>query len=193
VAERVSKYFGYARVSTPEQSLDIQVTALTSAGAVHVFGEKQTGTNANREQLQLALKVLSTGDTLLVTRLDRLGRSISDLARIVDDLDKRGIQLRCLEQQFDTTGAAGKAMIGMLAVFAQFENDLRRERQREGIEKAKREGKYKGRKPSVDVAKVRSLKAEGMGASAIARALRIGRASVYRALGPPKCLAVSVD
>ena len=108
---------------------------------------------------------------------------IRDLQNIVYDLDKKGVVLSATEQPIDTSTSAGKCFLDMLGVFGEFETNLRRERQMEGIAKAKERGVYKGRKPSVDVEKVKKLKASGMGASAIAKAMGIGRASVYRALG----------
>ena len=119
----------------------------------------------------------------MVTRIDRLSRSVRDLEELVDTLKTRGAFLRATEQPIDTSTPAGTAFLQMLGVFAQFETALRRERQMEGIAKAKAAGVYKGRKPSVDVAQVRQMKAEGVGPAEIARRLGIGRASVYRVLG----------
>ncbi len=115
--------------------------------------------------------------------MDRLARSIRDLQNIVYDLDKRGETLSATEQPINTRTSAGKCFLDMLGVFGEFETNLRKERQMEGIAKAKEKGVYKGRKPSVDVARVRELNDSGMGASAIAKEMGIGRASVYRALG----------
>jgi DNA invertase Pin-like site-specific DNA recombinase len=124
----------------------------------------------------------------VVTRIDRLARSIGDLQVIVKRLREAGAALVCTEQPVDTSTAAGKAFLDMLGVFAEFETNLRRERQLEGIAKAKAEGVYKGRKASIDAAKVAALRAEGLGASAIAERLGIGRASVYRVLQAPSDL-----
>ena len=126
---------------------------------------------------------LREGNALVVTRIDRLARSMGDLQDIVRDLRARGVALKATEQPIDTSTAAGKAFLDMLGVFAEFETNLRRERQMEGIAKAKAKGVYKGRRPSIEAAQVRALKAEGLGASAIAKRLGIGRASVYRVLG----------
>jgi DNA invertase Pin-like site-specific DNA recombinase len=119
----------------------------------------------------------------VVTRIDRLARSIADLAAIVRTLERKGVALRATDQPIDTATAAGRCFLQMLGVFAEFETAIRRERQMEGIAKAKAEGVYKGRKPSIDAAQVRVLAAEGLGGTEIARRLGIGRASVYRALG----------
>jgi DNA invertase Pin-like site-specific DNA recombinase len=118
----------------------------------------------------------------MVTRIDRLARSIADLQDIVRAVRERGATLKATEQPIDTNTAAGKCFLDMLGVFAEFETNLRRERQLEGIAKAKAAGVYKGRPASIYVAKVRELKAGGMGSTEIAKALKIGRASVYRVL-----------
>ena len=113
---------------------------------------------------------------------NRFARSIGDLQDIVRTVKARGASLKATEQPIDTSTAAGKCFLDMLGVFAEFETNLRRERQLEGIARAKAEGVYKGRPASIDTAKVRAMKAKGMGATGIAKALKIGRASVYRAL-----------
>jgi DNA invertase Pin-like site-specific DNA recombinase len=174
---------GYARVSTTDQNLDLQETTLRLAGCDMVRSEKRSGTTTvGRTELQTVLDFLRAGDVLMVTRIDRLARSIGDLQDIVRAVRAKGASLKATEQPIDTSTAAGKAFLDMLGVFAEFETNLRKERQMEGIAKAKAEGVYKGRKPSIDIVKVKALKAEGMGPSAIAKALNIGRASVYRAL-----------
>jgi DNA invertase Pin-like site-specific DNA recombinase len=179
---------GYARVSTTDQDLDIQIAALKREGCTTIRSEKRSGTStANREELRTVLDFLRKGDVLMVTRIDRLARSIGDLQDIVRAVRARGASLKATEQPIDTSTAAGKCFLDMLGVFAEFETNLRRERQLEGIAKAKAAGVYKGRPPSIDVTKVRQLKAQGMGASEIAKALKIGRASVYRALGEREC------
>lgn len=118
----------------------------------------------------------------MVTRIDRLARSMGDLQDIVRSLKERGVSLKATEQPIDTSTAAGKAFLDMLGVFAEFETNLRKERQLEGIAKAKADGKYKGRKPSIDVKRVAMMRKEGLGATEIAKELGIGRASVYRVL-----------
>jgi DNA invertase Pin-like site-specific DNA recombinase len=144
-----------------------------------------TGTSTDgREELATLLQFLREGDTLLVTRIDRLARSLRDLQNIVHDLRQRGVTLKATGQPIDTSTAAGKCFLDMLGVFAEFETNLRRERQMEGIGRAKAGGIYagKGRPASIDAATVREMKAQGLGATAIAKALGIGRASVYRVL-----------
>jgi DNA invertase Pin-like site-specific DNA recombinase len=173
--------YGYARVSTTDQDLTVQMEALKAAGCTVIRAEKVTGTTtAGRQELATLLDFMRQGDTLTVTRIDRLARSIGDLQDIVRALRAKGAALRATEQPIDTSTAAGKCFLDMLGVFAEFETNLRRERQAEGIAKAKAEGRYTGRKPTIDPVAVARLKAEGRGASEIARELGIGRASVYR-------------
>lgn len=176
--------YGYARVSTSDQDLTLQTQTLRAAGCEIIRAEKASGSSrTGRSELQLLLEFLRPGDTLMVTRVDRLARSIKDLQDIVYALTLQGVTLRATEQPVDTRSAAGKAFLDMLGVFAEFETNLRRERQMEGIAAAKARGVYRGRKPSIDPAEVwRLYTTEKMGATAIARQLGIGRASVYRAL-----------
>jgi DNA invertase Pin-like site-specific DNA recombinase len=184
----MANVYGYARVSTEEQqTLSIQEEALRKAGAGIVIAEKKSGTQAsNRPKLQTLLDMLQRGDTLMATRLDRIGRSVRDLAAIVGDLTDRGVAIKCTEQPFDTSTSIGRAMVGMLSVFAQFENDIRRERQMEGIRRAQREGKYAGRPRSIDGEKVAQLRAKGVSPTEIGQKLKISRASVYRVLDEAK-------
>jgi DNA invertase Pin-like site-specific DNA recombinase len=157
--------YGYARVSTNDQDFTLQEQALRAAGCEVIRAEKVTGTSrTDRTELQVLLDFLRRGDTLVVTRIDRLARSIKDLQDIVYTLKEQGVTLKAIEQPIDTRSAAGKAFLDMLGVFAEFETNLRRERQIEGIAAAKSRGVYRGRKPSV------------------ARRLGVGRATVYRAL-----------
>jgi len=170
-------------VSTTEQTLDIQEAALKAAGCEVIRAEKRSGTTTTgRAGLQTVLDFLRPGDALMVTRIDRLARSIGDLQDIVRAVKAKGATLKATEQPIDTGTAAGKCFLDMLGVFAEFETNLRKERQMEGIAKAKAAGVYKGRPASIDPAQVQQLKAEGMGPSKIAKTLGIGRASVYRAL-----------
>lgn len=176
--------YGYARVSTTDQDVTIQDAALRAAGCEVIRSEKRSGTStAGRTELQTLIDFARKGDTIVVTRIDRLARSIADLAAIVRTLERKGVALRATDQPIDTATAAGRCFLQMLGVFAEFETAIRKERQMEGIAKAKAEGLYKGRKPSIAAAQVQALAAEGLGGTEIARRLGIGRASVYRALG----------
>lgn len=176
--------YGYARASADDQSTSIQEAALRAAGCAVVKAEKQSGTSLEgRAQLETILEFIDENDLLVVTRVDRLARSVADVEKIVAQLKAKGAHLKATEQNIDTTTSEGTAFLQMLSVFAQFETAIRRERQREGIDKAKAAGVYKGRPAKIEEAEVRALKAEGLGATEIARRLGIGRASVYRVLG----------
>src|SRR5262245_61874420 len=175
--------YGYARVSSTDQDLDIQKAALTAAGCTVIRAEKVSGTSRKgRSELETLMDFLRDGDTLVVTRIDRLARSLRDLQNLVHERRERGVHLKCTEQPVATSTPAGKAFLGMLGVFAEFETNIRREGQLEGIAAAKARGVYKGRPAIIDAAEVRKLKAEGLGATEIATKLGIGRASVYRVL-----------
>jgi DNA invertase Pin-like site-specific DNA recombinase len=179
---------GYARVSTTDQDLSLQLETLRKAGCETVRAEKVSGTSrAGRTELATILDFIGRGDVLMVTRIDRLARSIGDLQDIVRAVKAKGAALRASEQPIDTSTAAGKAFLDMLGVFAEFETNLRRERQLEGIAKAKTAGVYKGRPPSIDVQKVQALRKDGLGPSAIAKQLDISRQSVYRVLSSSQC------
>lgn len=174
---------GYARVSTEGQSLDLQEASLKAAGCTTIRAEKRSGTTTKgRVELATVLDFLRPGDTLMITRIDRLARSIGDLQTIVKAVQAKGAHLRATEQPIDTSTATGKCFLDMLGVFAEFETSLRKERQMEGIAKAKAAGVYKGRPKSIEAQQVRELKAKGIGPTEIAKQLGIGRASVYRAL-----------
>ncbi len=173
---------GYARVSTTGQSLDIQREQLLAAGCERVFEEKMSGTTTEgRERLEEALRYVREGDVFTICRLDRLARSMIDLRKIVDELTAKGVGFRVLQQgAIDTTRSDGRLLLNILASFAEFETDIRKERQADGIEKAKSKGVYKGRKRSISAASIAELEGAGLGPTAIAKRLGIGRASVYR-------------
>lgn len=175
--------YGYARVSTADQDLTLQEEALHAAGCEVIRAEKVSGSRREgRKELETLLQFLRQGDELVVTRVDRLARSIRDLQNVVHELNEHGVILKATEQPIDTSTAAGKCFLDMLGVFAEFETNLRKERQMEGIAKAKERGVYKGRKPTIDRAKIISLREKGLGPSAIAKEMGVGRASVYRIL-----------
>jgi DNA invertase Pin-like site-specific DNA recombinase len=183
---------GYARTSTVDQQagLDAQLRDLKAAGCEEIFSE-QLSAVAQRDRLKEALRFVRRGDTLVVTKPDRLARSTTDLLRIVEDLDRRGVGLIMLSmggQCIDTRSPTGKLMITMLAAIAEFERGLLLERQREGIAKARQDGKYRGRKATAraKAAEVLRLSDEGLQRTEIARRLEIGVASVYRVLAETK-------
>ncbi|WP_313040739.1 recombinase family protein [Sphingobium yanoikuyae] len=172
---------GYARVSTTDQDLTVQLERLSQAGCEKVFSEKQSGSTADRDELQRCIEFVREGDVLLVTRLDRLARSVLDLHVMLSALSGKGVGFRCIDQAgVDTTTSHGKLMLGILGSVAEFETDLRRERQREGIAKAKAQGAYKGGKARIDAQRVNEMLSDGANPSAVARALGISRQSVYR-------------
>lgn len=176
---------GYARTSTLDQKagLEAQHRDLADTGCEKVFTEQVSSVDvAARDQLAAALDFVREGDALVVTKLDRLARSVPHLLQITETLERKGVALRILNMAMDTSTPTGKLMLTLLAGIGQWEREIMLERQREGIEKARREGRYKGRPATINPDDVRALKAEGLGASAIAKRLGIGRASVYRAL-----------
>src|SRR6478609_3731703 len=174
---------GYARSSTIDQEAGFQAQgkALKAAGCEKVFAE-QVSSTAQRQQLEAALEYAREGDTLVVTKLDRLARSVSHLVAIGERLEIKGVALKVLDQAIDTSTCTG--MFNMLGAIAQFERELMLERQREGIAKAKAEGKYRGRAPTArpKASEIRRLHGEGIGPTEIAKRLGISRASVYRVL-----------
>jgi DNA invertase Pin-like site-specific DNA recombinase len=177
---------GYARSSTVDQQAryEAQIRALKAAGCDKIFAEKVSSVG-QRAELEAALDYARAGDALVVTKLDRLARSVAHLVSIGERLDAKGVSLKVLEQAIDTSTPTGRLMFNMLGAIAQFERELMLERQREGVAKAKLEGKYKGRAPTAraKAGMVKQLRAAGVGPSEIARRLGIGRASVYRVLG----------
>jgi len=175
--------YGYARVSTVGQDLEIQIESLKSAGCKPIRSEKVSGTSTQgRDELKILLEFMRSGDELVITRIDRLARSMRDLQNIVYELHQKGVTLSATEQSINTSTPEGKCFLDMLGVFAEFETNLRKDRQMEGIAKAKEKGVYIGRKQTIDVDQVKELKQSGLGASAIAKEMGIHRDSVYRVL-----------
>lgn len=175
---------GYARVSTTGQSLDVQLDALRAAGVgeENLFAEKVSGTTADRPKLKELQRFVRKGDTVVITKLDRLGRSLNDLSCIVEGFRSAGVEFVVLDQGIDTSTSAGRAMFGMLAVFAQFETDIRKERQMEGIAKAKAQGVKFGRKPKVIPADVIEAYREHKTIGATAKAIGSTKPTVHRVL-----------
>ncbi|MER2268429.1 recombinase family protein [Methylobacterium oxalidis] len=176
---------GYARTSTVEQiaGLEAQERDLRAAGVERIYQE-QTSATGPRKALSEALDYLREGDALVVTKLDRLARSVADLVGIIKSIESKRASLKVLNLSLDTGTPTGKLMLNLLGSVAEFERDLMLERQREGIAKAKAERRYKGRKPTAmaKADEVRRLAGQGLTREAIAKQLGIGVASVYRAL-----------
>lgn len=177
---------GYARTSTVEQDagLEAQERDLRNAGCSKIFSEQVSSVATQRQQLETALDYVREGDTFVVTKPDRLARSTADLLGIAERLKSKGVTLRILSMNVDTSTPTGNLMLTMLGAIAQFERDLMLERQREGIAKAKADGKYKGRSPTAlqKADEVLRLRDTGTPIDQIVRDLRISRSSVFRIL-----------
>lgn len=181
-----STIIGYARTSTLDQTYGLvaQLRELEAAGCEKVFQEQVSSVDKNRPELERALEYAREGDVFVVTKLDRLARSMPDLVRIRDTLQTKGVTLKIIALGIDTSTPTGKLMMNLLGSIAEFERDIMLERQREGIAKAKEEGKYRGRAPTAQrkAADIKRLKAEGKTADAIAALLNVSRSSVFRVL-----------
>lgn len=179
-------HVGYARTSTIEQDagLEAQERDLAAAGCTKVFSEKVSSVATQRKQLEAALDYVRDGDTFVVTKLDRLARSVADLVSIMARLSAKGVSLRILAMNLDTSTPTGKLMVNLMGSIAEFERELMLERQREGIAKAKADGKYKGRAPTArrKTADILRMKADGKSGDAIAAELGVSRSSVFRIL-----------
>jgi len=175
--------YGYARVSSLSQSTEIQVEALKNSGCTVVREEKVSGKSTEgRKELATILEFMAEGDSLTVHKLDRLGRNTRDVLNLVHTLTEKGCSLKVLEPAIDTSGAMGKMVLTVLGMVSEMELGFIKERQRAGIEKAKSKGVYKGRPSSLDHDQIRSMKASGMGATAIAKELNCSRGAIYKAL-----------
>lgn len=175
---------GYARVSSIDQNLTAQLEALEKAGCGKIFQEKESGAKRDRPELERMIEYVREGDAVVVTKLDRLARDTFHLLSLVEQLTAKGVALRITNMGLDTSTPNGKLMLTMLAAIATFERELSKERQKEGIAIAKREGVYKGRKPTAKAKseEVKALAAQGMVKAEIAKTLKIGESSVYRIL-----------
>jgi DNA invertase Pin-like site-specific DNA recombinase len=176
---------GYARVSTGQQDHSTQVERLKASGAEKVFSEKRSGLDGHRAELARCLEYVREGDTLVVTKLDRLARSTADLYRIVSGLQEKGVAFKVLDDgAVDTSTRTGKLVMGILALIAEFETAIRKERQMEGIAKAKAEGRTGGR-PALLTDEVRQrighLRREGKSIRAIAAEVGLSKATVNKA------------
>lgn len=174
---------GYAHASSTGQNHATQIERLKAHGCEKIYEEKQSGLDKDRPQLARALDKVREGDVLVVTKLDRLARSASHLHQIVDALASEGAGLRVLDDSgIDTSSRSGKLLFGILASFAEFETAIRKERQMEGIARAKAEGRTGGRPKTVDELEIRRLRAEGLAVPQIVKQTGTSRAAVYRAL-----------
>ena len=186
--EPTGQIVGYARVSSPEQNLDRQTSRLTDAGAQKLFTDTVSGSTRDRPGLDAALEYLRADDTLFVASMDRLARSLVDLHTLVDELTTNGITVTFLQegQSYSANPSpTGKLLLGMLGAVAEFERSIIRERQAEGIARAKARGIYKGRKPVPDekIEQARQLISQGVPKARVARDLGISRSSLYKHLG----------
>jgi DNA invertase Pin-like site-specific DNA recombinase len=174
---------GYARVSSVGQSLEVQLQKLSHCDKV--FKEKKSGKNDNRAELQQCLEYLRQGDTLVITKLDRLGRSTRDLLNIINGLEKKGVDFVVLDQQLDTSSPTGKLLLHLLGAIAEFENDLRAARQIDGIKKAQENGVVFGAKAKLSIQQIelmRSKRNEGILIKDLMKEFNLSKASVYRLL-----------
>ena len=182
---------GYARVSSTGQKLDLQTDALTAAGCERLFTDTASGALAERPGLTEALGFARAGDTLVIWRLDRLGRSLSNLIELVRELDARGVGLRSLHEGIDTTTATGRLVFHVFGALAEFERDLNRERSEAGREAMRARGRQGGRKPALTekqkVAARVMLQQDGATVGDVAEAFGVSRATLYRAsvVSPP--------
>ena len=172
---------GLARVSSIGQNLESQLIALEEYGCEKIFSEKKSGiTTKGRTALKDCLEFVREGDEFVVTRIDRCSRSVLDLQLIVKELESKGVTFSATEQSINTRTAEGKCFLNMLSVFSEFETNIRKNRQADGIRANK--DKFKGRGQTIDIDRIKALKGKGMGATAIAKEMGIDRTSVYRLL-----------
>ncbi|MFZ1829472.1 MAG: recombinase family protein [Candidatus Competibacteraceae bacterium] len=178
------RLFGYARVSTHQQSLDLQIKALKAAGVDQhrIFTDKVSGSHIERKGLQLLQVKVEQGDVILVTQLDRLGRDTADMIQLIKDFDNLGVALRFLDDGMSTEGTMGKMVVTILSAVAQAERQRILERTNEGRLEAKAKGVKFGRKRTIDRDNVLMMTAQGVGATDIAKRLQIGRSTVYKIL-----------
>ncbi len=178
------RLFGYARVSTSQQSLDIQIKALKNAGvkANRIFTDKGSGRHINRDGLRLLQIKVEEGDVILIKKLDRLGRDTADMIHLIKSFDDIGVAIRFLDEGISTEGAMGKMIVTILSAVAQAERQRILERTNEGRIEARAKGVRFGRKPFINREEVKKLHNNGVGATSIARQMKIGRSTVYKIL-----------
>lgn len=176
------RLFGYGRVSTNQQSLDIQIAALKEAGVEdhRIFTDKATGSNTDRAGLDAIRSKVEKGDVIVIKKLDRLGRDTADMIALINEFEKAGVKVRFLDDGISTEGAMGKMVITILSAVAQADRERIMERTNEGRQAAKTKGVKFGRKPSVSRDKYQELVKQGLGATAIAKEMNISRSQVYK-------------
>jgi DNA invertase Pin-like site-specific DNA recombinase len=183
----MNQRIGYARVSTDDQNLDLQRDALKKAGCATIYEEAASGKNADRAELEHCRKALRTGDTLVVWRLDRLGRSLPDLVRIVAELERDGVGFESITEKIETGSASGKLVFHVFAALSEFERNLIRERTHAGLAAARARGRAGGRKPKLDDKQVREIKAllrdPGIHVADVARRYGVSRTTLYKHVG----------
>ena len=180
---------GYARVSTTDQDLALQRDALNAAGCERIFTDTMTGTSTERPGLTKALAALSNGDTLVVWKLDRLGRSLTHLVQVIADLGNRGVSFRSLSDPIDTTSAGGRLVMHIMGALAEFERSLIVERTQAGLQAAKRRGRKLGRPAKLTDAQIthaRALLSGGENGRTVARSFGVARSTLYEALKAPE-------
>ena len=182
------RLFGYGRVSTSQQSLDIQVAALKAEGVEEhrIFTDKATGKNTDRAGLDAIRAKVEQGDVIVIKKLDRLGRDTADMIALINEFDSIGVKIRFIENGLSTEGTEGKLIITILAAVAQAERERIMERTNEGRDAAKAKGVKFGRKASIDRDRFSELLEQGMGASAIAKVMKISRSAVYKLIREAK-------
>lgn len=183
----MGRRIGYARVSTDDQRLDLQKDALQRAGCIDIYEEKESGKQADRPALGYCRRALAAGDTLVVWRLDRLGRSLPDLVQIVSELEKAGVGFESLTERIETSSAAGKLVFHVFAALAEFERNVIRERTHAGLVAARARGRKGGRKPALDAKQVREIKAllrdPDIQVADVAKRYGVSRATIYKHVG----------
>ena len=193
----MNQRIGYARVSTDDQNLDLQRNALRLAGVSSIYEEAASGKTAVRLKLDHCLKALRAGDTLVVWRLDRLGRSLADLVQIVAGLEEKGISFESITEKIETTSAAGKLVFHVFAAVAEFERNLIRERTQAGLLAARARGRSGGRKPKLDARQIREIRRlmldPEISVSQIAERYKVSRTTIYKVAPRTDVVAVGAQ
>lgn len=183
----MNQRIGYARVSTDDQNLHLQKDALEKAGCQVIYEDKASGKNTERPELEACLKALRSGDTLVVWRLDRLGRSLGDLVKLVTTLEEQKIGFESLQEKIETTSASGKLVFHVFAALAEFERNLISERTRAGLKAARARGRLGGRKPKLkqkDIREIKALLKDGsIPVADVAKRYGVSRTTIYNHVG----------